>query len=402
MRVPNGWRMAPLSEFLRESRVPGGDGRTAKKLTVKLYGRGVLAKETATAGSENTKYYRRCAGQFIYSKLDFLNGAFGIVPPELDGRESTLDLPAFDILPGIVPEWLVFYVTREQFYSAYTDLARGGRKARRVSPEEFLRIEVPLPPLSEQRRIAEILSSVDEAIATTQAVIEQTRTVKQGVLKRLLTRGIGHTRFKQTEIGEIPEAWEVRPIDELCRLTNGNGFRPPDWSDQGLPIIRIQNLNGSRKFNYFAGLPKEKWIVEHGDLLFSWAGVRGVSFGPCLWTGPRGVLNQHIFKVHTAKGIRKKWLFHAMELVTARIEEKAHGFKASLLHVHKSEITSQLIGVPNESEQTEIVRAMESLSQAEAREATKLGSLRDVKSALMADLLTGRKQVPDTILAAAE
>ncbi len=128
--------------------------------------------------------------------------------------------------------------------------------------EEHGRVRVSSPPLHEQRRIAEILSSVDEAIAATRAVIEQTGKVKQGVLERLLTKGIGHTRFKQTEIGEIPDGWELKPVDELCVLSNGNGFRPPDWSDKGLPIIRIQNLNGSKNFNYFDGTPIHKWLIH--------------------------------------------------------------------------------------------------------------------------------------------
>jgi type I restriction enzyme S subunit len=64
-------------------------------------------------------------------------------------------------------------------------------------------VEVPLPPLSEQKKIAAILSSVDDAIQATQAVIDQTRQVKEGLLQDLLTKGIGHTRFKQTEIGGI-------------------------------------------------------------------------------------------------------------------------------------------------------------------------------------------------------
>ena len=75
-----------------------------------------------------------------------------------------------------------------------------------------------LPPLPEQTKIAAILSSVDEAIAATQSVIDQTRKVKQGLLQDLLTRGIGHTRFKQTEIGEIPEAWEVKRLDSVVKL----------------------------------------------------------------------------------------------------------------------------------------------------------------------------------------
>jgi type I restriction enzyme S subunit len=233
-------------------------------------------------------------------------------------------------------------------------------------------------------------------------VIEQTRKVKQGVLERLLTKGIGHTRFRQTEIGEIPEEWTVKSVDDLCVLSNGNGFRPPDWADSGLPIIRIQNLNGSQNFNYFNGTPLEKWLIHPGDLLFAWAGVRGVSFGPTIWGGPLGVLNQHIFKISCREQVDKSWLFHMMRLITARIEAKAHGFKDSLLHVHKKEITAQLVPVPSHAEQVQISARLAGVQAAEELAASSLQQLLATKSALMSDLLTGHKRVTDALPLAAE
>lgn len=79
-RFTDHWKETALSSFLRESRVLGSNGDAARKLTVKLYGKGVVAKQTVRAGSAATQYYRRSAGQLVYSKLDFLNGAFGIIP----------------------------------------------------------------------------------------------------------------------------------------------------------------------------------------------------------------------------------------------------------------------------------------------------------------------------------
>src|SRR5690606_38862749 len=91
------WPLLKFSDFLVESRIRGTNGLHSKKITVKLYGKGVFPKEENRIGSKNTQYYVRHAGQFIYSKLDFLNGAFGLIPKEMDGFESTLDLPCFDI-----------------------------------------------------------------------------------------------------------------------------------------------------------------------------------------------------------------------------------------------------------------------------------------------------------------
>lgn len=148
-------------------------------------------------------------------------------------------------------------------------------------------------------------------------------------------------------------------IGDLCDFENGNGFRPQDWRTSGLPIIRIQNLNGSKAFNYFEGTAEPDWIVEPGDLLFAWAGVKGVSFGPTIWAGPRGVLNQHIYRIRPRRGIHKTWLYYALEQVTAAIETKAHGFKTSLVHVRKSDITRARVRLPDESEQQDLASALQ-------------------------------------------
>jgi type I restriction enzyme S subunit len=148
-------------------------------------------------------------------------------------------------------------------------------------------------------------------------------------------------------------------IGEVCDFQSGNGFRPQDWTTKGLPIIRIQNLNGSDSFNYFDGEPDPAWIVEPNDLLFAWAGVKGVSFGPTIWHGPKGVLNQHIYRIRPKKGVNKRWLYYALLEVTAEIERKAHGFKTSLVHVRKADITSARISLPDKHEQKAMATALE-------------------------------------------
>lgn len=169
-------------------------------------------------------------------------------------------------------------------------------------------------------------------------------------------------------------------VGEVCDFENGNGFRPQDWKTKGLPIIRIQNLNGSDSFNYFDGDPHPSWIVEPNDLLFAWAGVKGVSFGPTIWNGPKGVLNQHIYRIRPKHGINKRWLYYALSEVTAEIESKAHGFKTSLVHVRKADITGARIILPLEREQEAVAMALEcwdaAIQKAEKLTAAKENSLR--------------------------
>lgn len=190
------------------------------------------------------------------------------------------------------------------------------------------------------------------------------------------------------------EGHQRKAVGDLCEFVNGNGFRPPDWKPSGLPIIRIQNLNGSTSFNYFDGVPKEKWIVEPGDLLFAWAGVKGVSFGPTIWSGPRGVLNQHIFRVIPQKGVDKYWLYLALQVATRRIEANAHGFKASLVHVQKDDITNQVIDLPPIPEQRKIAEILRTWDEAiEKLEALRAANLQR-RIWMRTHLFTGRMRLP--------
>lgn len=193
----------------------------------------------------------------------------------------------------------------------------------------------------------------------------------------------------------VPNGWNKQTVGDLCDFINGNGFKSSEWSDKGLPIIRIQNLNGSNNFNYYDGKVLEKWIVNQGDILFAWAGSKGVSFGAKYWNGPKGLLNQHIFRVEPKAHIDKKWLFWVLLKVTQRVENMAHGFKATLLHVQKADITEQVILVPSLSEQQKIAQILLTWDQAISATEKLLENSQQQKKALMQQLLTGKKRLLD-------
>jgi type I restriction enzyme, S subunit len=191
-----------------------------------------------------------------------------------------------------------------------------------------------------------------------------------------------------------PPNWKQVKVADICRLQNGNSFRPEQWSESGYPIIRIQNLNGNKTFNYFNGEPDERWLVQPGQMLFAWAGTKGASFGPTIWTGDVGVLNQHIFKVHPKPGIDKNWLYLVLSFVTRRIEAGAHGFKATLVHVKKSEIDKQEIGLPPLCEQRRIADILTAWDRAIETIEALIFNAREQKAALMQTLLTGKRRLP--------
>jgi type I restriction enzyme S subunit len=201
--------------------------------------------------------------------------------------------------------------------------------------------------------------------------------------------------YKMTEVGVIPEDWEARRIGEVCRLINGRGFKPFEWRDTGLPIIRIQNLNGSNEFNFYAGAYDKKLEVEPGQLLFAWSGSRGTSFGPHVWHGPLGLLNYHTWKVHIYEsGVNREFFLHALRQLTTFIEDRAHGASA-LVHTQKSEMEGFQFPLPRAKAEQEAIA--EALSDADALiESLEqlLAKKRQIKQGAMQELLTGKRRLP--------
>ncbi|NOJ06396.1 restriction endonuclease subunit S [Vibrio splendidus] len=196
----------------------------------------------------------------------------------------------------------------------------------------------------------------------------------------------------------VPKGWQKSQISDICKLQNGNSFKPHQWDTKGLPIIRIQNLNGSNNFNYYSGEVNDKWLVETGQLLFSWAGTKGVSFGPFIWKKERGVLNQHIYKVFAHENVSYDWLYEALKWVTHKIEAQAHGFKSTLVHVKKQDIDNQPILVPPFSEQQKIAKILLTWDSAISTTDKLIANSKQQKKALMQQLLTGKKRLvnPET------
>ena len=119
-----------------------------------------------------------------------------------------------------------------------------GTKMPRTSWAQLGEFQFSLPPLSEQRKIAAILSSVDDAIEKTQAVIDQVQVVKRGLMQELLTRGLPgrHTRFKQTEIGTIPQEWELKRLSEVASVQTGLAKNTANAGPLSVPYLRVANV----------------------------------------------------------------------------------------------------------------------------------------------------------------
>lgn len=151
----------------------------------------------------------------------------------------------------------------------------------------------------------------------------------------------------------LPGGWCLTDIGSLGNYLNGRGFKKGEWSEDGRPIIRIQNLTGSsEKFNFFEGQVDTKHEVEPGDLLMSWA----ATLGAFIWRGPSAVLNQHIFKVDSF--IVRSFHYYVLLWALDALYRKAHG--SGMVHVTKGKFEGTPVLLPPLQEQHRIVEVLES------------------------------------------
>lgn len=196
-------------------------------------------------------------------------------------------------------------------------------------------------------------------------------------------------------LSKLPSGWSSPTIASVARLINGRGFKPHEWETDGLPIIRIQNLNGSTDFNYYSGSYNPKIEVNTGDLLFAWSGSRGTSFGPHFWYGSKGVLNYHTWRVKVDESaISPDFFYHALRFLTRVIEDRAHGASA-LVHVQKWEMEKFGFPCPNDrAEQHAIAAALSDADGVVAGLERVIAKKRLIKQGAMQDLLTARRRLP--------
>ncbi len=182
--------------------------------------------------------------------------------------------------------------------------------------------------------------------------------------------------------------WAKVQLGDVAKVINGRPFKPHQWSDRGLPIIRIQNLNGSNDFNYYNGSFDPKLLVTPGTLLFAWSGSKGSSFGPHFWRRPEnGLLNYHTWKLEPSSKVDQRYLYQSLKKLTKEIEGKAHG-AAGLVHIQKGWMESWMLNLPTLAEQREIAAILGTWDEALDKLDTLIAAKDRRKQALLQQLLT--------------
>lgn len=186
-------------------------------------------------------------------------------------------------------------------------------------------------------------------------------------------------------LGEVPEGWVASPLSQLASFTNGRAFKPEDWSETGLPIIRIAQINDPQAaYNCYLGADVDpRHLVAAGDLLFSWS----ATLTAIIWRHYNAILNQHIFKVVPSNGVSKTFLLYRILHSIEELKKGAHG--TTMQHIKKGELDRHIVALPPLPEQQRIAEILSSVDESIRATEAVIAQAERVKRGLMEDLLTG-------------
>jgi type I restriction enzyme, S subunit len=362
---------------------------------------------------ENIKYISRDVSDLLVRSqvngneilMVFIGAGTGDVCLAPNGRRWHLapNVAKIDVKDCIDREYLCFYLQSPLGLAETLSWAKSTAQPS-LSMETIRKIKVPLPPLEEQNRIASIFNTIQGLIQKTNQIIEQTLRLKNGLMQKLLTRGIRHSRFKETEIGKIPEEWNVTTLGDNIKLQGGYAFKSTDYVDDGVNLIRITNVSfGNIIERELAKLPYD-YLTKYKEFSLSNNDILIVLTRPITEGGIKvakvnshlpALLNQRVgrFKIINGDKILSGFLFYLFFSNTFIKYMKERLGTTHQPNISPSEIEKYSVPLPSIEEQRNIMSILSSVDR-------KISILRDegmkiklLKNGLMQNLLTGKIRV---------
>jgi type I restriction enzyme, S subunit len=404
--TPKGWARLTFGDVVQSverpvTLVPTASYRlvTAKRNRGGIVSRGeMLGREILT----KTQFEIR-AGDFLISRRQIIHGACGVVPSELDGAIVSGEYSALRTRSALLMEFLAHYCHTPYFQRTCFHSSHGVDVEKMIFKiDEWLAREVDVPPDAEQRKIATILSSVDDAIESTQAVIDQLQVVKKAMMAELLTRGLPgrHTRFKHTKIGEVPEAWDVLSGEFLFTLSGGHAPSDIIFSAAGDALfLKVDDFNRptNQRGLQHAALrydpaknPRIKTYTP-GHLIFPKRGA-AIFKNRVQVLNQAGTVDPNLMVLAT--GPRLDATFFKYEMLHVGLHNL--GDNSGIPQINNKHLYPHLFAVPPLEEQRALGEVIDSIDSRIEAEQSNSTALVDAKSALISVLLTGEVRVtPD-------
>lgn len=353
---------------------------------------------------EHLELIKRCnpeLGDILYSK----NGTIGI-PKIIDWNKEFSIFVSLCLIKMKKENSLIINKYLEQFLKSDSCMRQIRLRAKQgtvtnLHLEEIRELVVPIPTKEEQEKIASILSTVDEQIDNTEKLIQKNQELKKGLMQQLLTNGIGHTKFKETEIGEIPEEWDVKKVGDICEVKGGKrlpkGYQLED-EDNAFPYIRVADMYmGGIRQDDIKYVPKDivdkikNYKISKDDLFISVAGTLGI-VGQVPYELDGANLTENADKLCNIQ-INKLYLMKVLQSNIIQSIIEAEQTKSAQPKLALTRIKEFLIPVPSDIEQVMIASILVEVDEKIEEYENKKQKLEELKKGLMQQLLTGNIRV---------
>jgi len=423
--IPSGWESVRIGNLVEQvERWENVEKhKPYRQMGVKWYAQGVFERETKKGSQiKAVKLCRIEKGDFVYNRLFAWKGSFALVTESQHGGYVSGEFPIFSVKKAKADSnFLLYYFSRPIIWDKIELQSTGTSNASRFRWKEgdFTSFPLLLPPLPEQRKIAEVLGSVDEVIEKTKAVIGQLKAVKQALLEALLTCGLdtsGHLRnplksshlFKQSPLGLIPKEWEVDKLGSVCARSGGSiqigpfgsQLHSSDYREEGIPIMTVEHLGENEIIHQNLPLVGEedyerlkKYHLKTGDLVFSRVG----SIDRCGYVSEKEngwMFSGRCLRVRVGmKLIGSKFLSHQLNNTTHRNWILKHSVGSTMHCLNTTILSNVPVIIPPFPEQKEFEIIIDANIQRIMTEESKLDQLEVIKNGLMSILLTGEKRV---------
>lgn len=296
-------------------------------------------------GEEHTK--RLCrhqvhAGNLMVARKGDVRKCVFITENE-DGWMTGSDCLKVALKENVCYPRFIYYQLRSPFIGRWLEKISIGATMPSINTGLLSSIELVLPPLKEQKRIADILSAYDNLIENNQKQIKLLEEAAQRLYKQWFIdlRFPGH---ETTPIVDgLPEGWSVKTVDDIAEYINGYAFKPSDWQTKGYPIIKIKEMNEG----VTADTPRNsgetilpKYVIGSGDIVFSWS----ATLAAIIWDGETGLLNQHLFKVIPHKDFSREFVLQTIKNTLEEFQNLTTG--STMKHIQRGKLKEVKVNTP--------------------------------------------------------
>ncbi len=358
---------------------------------------------TPTLGSEAPSRARKAieTDDVLFATVRPTLKRIALVPSELDGAIASTGYCVLRCdTTKTEPGFLYSFLLTDHFNARMAGLERGASYPA-VRDSDVTASWFPLPPLSEQKKIAHILSTVQRAIEAQERIIQTTTELKKALMQKLFTEGLRNEPQKQTEIGLVPESWALLPIYDIFETQLGKMLsQKAKVGDSPKLYLRNKNVQWGRIDTEdllrmdFSDREAKKFKLRKGDLLVCEGGEVGRA---ALWNGSitdcyyQKAL--HRLRPKTDKITNEFMVYWMMFAFLLTNTYGVTGTRTTIAHLPEVKLKPLIVPVPSPDEQAEIIAVIDTVDQKYAGHQRKLDELQDLFRTLLHKLMSAKTRV---------